>query len=143
MSDSSSKTENSNAFGADTEIFVVDDQKASRILLKAFLLRLGIAQVDEAKDGIEALRVLMGSGRGKSPFGAVFVSRKMKEMSGVDLVRNLRKVSGGSAVPVVIVSEDLDPALVKESLAAGANEYMLRPYTEETLKDVLMKVLKA
>lgn len=142
MSDSSTKPETTNSVYSDTEILVVDDQKASRILLRAFLTRIGVGRVDEAKDGIEALRVLMGSGRNNSPFDLVFVSRKMKEMNGLDLVRTLRKVAGGSEVPVIIVSEDLDPAFAKDAATAGATEYMLRPYTEEDLRALLKKVTR-
>jgi len=143
LSDFHSKPENTNSPYADTDILVVDDQKASRILLRAFLTRIGVGRVDEAKNGIEALRVLMVPGRNNWPFDLVFVSRKMKEMSGLELVRTLRKVTAGNAMPVVIISEDLDPSIAKEATMAGATDYMPRPYTEENLREMLKKVLKS
>lgn len=127
---------------AQSGVLLVDDQKAARLLLKSYMTRLGVGKIEEATDSIEALRILMQTTPGQCPFGAVLISRNMREMTGLQLVKNIRQLSGWSEFPIVVISEDLDPALVRDAAAAGASEYMLRPYDEETLKTILERTLK-
>ena len=122
-------------------LLLVDDQKAARQLLRAYLVRIGIGRIEEATDSIEALRILMLTSKGQSPFKAVFVSRAMREMSGLDLVKNIRLLAGWDDFPIVVISEDLDFVHVRESVQAGASEYLIRPYDEATLRSMLERLL--
>jgi two-component system, chemotaxis family, chemotaxis protein CheY len=123
-------------------ILLVDDQKAARLLLRAFLTRLGVGRVEEASDSIVALRLLMNTPSSHQAFAAAFVSRSMREMTGLELVRNIRQLAEWSDFPIVIVSEDPDPSLVRDAIAAGATDYILRPYSQETLLATLKRALK-
>lgn len=121
-------------------LLLVDDQKAARLLLKSFLGRIGVGKVEEATDSLEAMRILMQTGSAQSPFNALFISLEMREMTGLELIRNIRLLTGWTDIPIVVVSEDPDQTRVHESIAAGATEYLLRPYTEETLKAILDRI---
>lgn len=116
---------------------LVDDQRAARLLLRVFLLRQGVNFIEETADSISALRLLTATPHNLSPFKAVFISRVMPEMSGVEFVRTVRQLPGWANFPIVVISEDADPKLEEEAFAAGATDYLLRPYTEEELKAVL------
>ncbi len=120
---------------------LVDDQRAARMLLRVFLLRQGVNFIEESGDSISALRLLMATPQNLSPFKAVFISRVMPEMSGVEFVRTVRQLPGWANFPVVVISEDADPKLEDEAFAAGATDYLLRPYTEEDLKAVLARII--
>lgn len=127
---------------ANVGILLVDDQKAARVLLKSYLARLGFGKIEEATDSIEAVRILAQTPPAQCPFGIAFVSRSMREMSGLDFVRTIRQRTGWGDFPIVLVSEDLNPALVRDAIAAGATDYMLRPYDEKTLSDLLQRTLR-
>lgn len=121
-------------------LLLVDDQKAARILLRSYLNRLGVGDVEEATDSLEALRILMQTRAADCPFEAIFVSRSLREMSGLNLVKNIRLLAGWKDFPIVLISEDLDPSLAIEANKTGATEYLIRPYSEERLKAVLDRI---
>lgn len=123
-------------------ILLVDDQKAARLLMRSFLSRLGVGNVEEATDSIEALRLLMDTPSNHQAFAAAIISRSMREMTGLELVRNIRQLSGWNEFPIIIVSEDSDPSLVRDAISAGATDYIMRPYSQETLLATLMRALK-
>ena len=119
---------------------LVDDQRAARLLLRVFLIRQGVNFIEEAVDSISALRLLMATPQSQSPFSAVFISRQMREMSGLELLRTIRKLPGWTRFPIVIISEDSDAKLQSEAMAAGATDYLLRPFTEEELTALLRRI---
>ncbi len=120
-------------------LLVVDDQKAARQLLRAFFKRLGVGRIEEATDCIEAVRLL--TSKSQPPFHAAFISRSMREMTGTELVFDIRELEGFTNFPIVVVSEDLDPVHRKAAFGVGATDYLLRPYDEETLRALLAKLL--
>lgn len=119
---------------------LVDDQRAARLLLRVFLIRHGVNFIEEASDSISALRLLMSTPQNQSPFRAIFISRQMPEMSGLELVRTIRQLPGWAQFPIVIISEDNDAKLERDARNAGASEYLMRPYTEEELQAVLKRI---
>lgn len=119
---------------------LVDDQRAPRQLLRAFLLRIGVGQIEEASDSLEALRILMLSSRSQTPFDGIFINRTLREMDGLELVQNIRQLVGWQDFPIVVISEDTDAVHARENLEAGANEYLLRPYLESDLRAILDKL---
>lgn len=82
----------------------------------------------------------MATPQSQSPFHAVFISRQMPEMSGLELVRTIRQLPGWAQFPIVIISEDNDAKLHFDAVAAGATDYLMRPFTEEELTDLLKRI---
>lgn len=140
--ENSSNEKSSSVDLAKVAVLIVDDQKAARQLLHAYLLRIGVGKVEEATDKIEAMRVLTGSAKTKSPFRAVFVSRMMREMDALDLVSSIRQLAGWTDLPIVVVSEELDFGYVKDAVTVGASEYLIRPYDETALRSMLVRLLQ-
>ena len=122
-------------------ILVVDNQKAARQLLTAYLIRIGVGKVEEANDNIEALRILTASAKAKAPFRAVFVSRMMRDTGGLELVSSIRELPAWTDLPIVVVSEELDVRYVKDAVTVGASDYLIRPYGEESLRNMLVRLL--
>jgi two-component system chemotaxis response regulator CheY len=119
---------------------LVDDQRAARLLLRVFLVRQGVSFIEEAGDSISALRLLMATPQSQGSFRAVFISRQMPEMSGLELVRTIRQLPGRSQFPIVIISEDSDAKLQRDAVDAGATDYLMRPFTEEDLTALLKRI---
>lgn len=121
-------------------ILLVDDYKPARVLLRSYMARLGVGRVEEATDSIEALRLVMETTVNRTPFDAVFVSLGIREMNGLEFVRSIRQLSALSTLPLILISENSEAATTREALTTGINEFLLRPYEEETLKRILTKL---
>lgn len=121
-------------------LLLLDDQKAARLLLRAFLVRLGVPLIEEASNSISALRLLTATSPLITPFKAVFVSRMLPEMTGLEFVKTVRQLPGWELLPLIVISEDPSAIYEAEAHEAGASHYLLRPYLEEELKSILYDV---
>lgn len=90
--------------------------------------------VAEAANGKEALAVLAASER---PDLAV-VDWNMPEMNGLDFIRALRTRREYDPVRVVMATTETEMTQVATALAAGANEYVMKPYPKDALRDKLV-----
>jgi two-component system chemotaxis response regulator CheY len=107
---------------------VVDDSRAIRSVLRRMLGEIGL-DADEAGDGRQALALLA---RIPAP-DVVLVDWNMPVMDGLALVQALRATPEYDAVPVVMVTTESEVERVLQALEAGANEYLMKPFTKEGL----------
>ena len=110
---------------------VVDDSSTIRAILCLYLKKMDIEAV-EAADAREALVCLQ-----EAPLDLVLVDWNMPEMDGIDLIRQIRKVPGYDALPVVMVSTNSESEYVGAAMDAGANEYIQKPCTLDMLRQKL------
>ena len=110
---------------------VVDDSRAMRAILAGILGEAGF-QTEEAGDGEAALAALRAAAA-----DLVVVDWHLPGMSGPELVRAIRAQPAWSAVRVLMVTTEVDPARVREALDAGAQEYLMKPFSAEQLRDKL------
>ncbi len=111
---------------------VVDDSTAMRTILTRMLRELGM-DVAEAKDGREALRYIAENG----PADVMLVDWNMPEMNGLELVRAVRQDLKQRQVLMMMVTTETETAQMVKALAAGANEYLMKPFTKEALIEKL------
>jgi two-component system, chemotaxis family, chemotaxis protein CheY len=111
---------------------VVDDSRAMRMILGRTLREIGY-QIGEAGNGREALEVL---GHTVS-VDLVMVDWNMPEMDGLQLLKEIRRSPVHGAVPVVMVTTENEVEQMSLALAAGASEYVMKPFTKEILVDKL------
>ena len=112
---------------------VIDDSKAIRIILRKLLGELGF-EVAEAADGREALQRLNGP---MGPFDLALVDWNMPEMNGLEFVREVRGQGGHEDLTMVMVTTETESSQVVRALAAGANEYIMKPFSRDVLVDKL------
>jgi two-component system, chemotaxis family, chemotaxis protein CheY len=112
---------------------VIDDSKAIRIILRKLLGELGF-EVAEAADGREALQRLNGP---MGPFDLALVDWNMPEMNGLEFVREVRGQGGHEDLTMVMVTTETESGQVVRALAAGANEYIMKPFSRDVLVDKL------
>ena len=122
---------------ASAAILVVDDSSTMRRILKTTLMKLGASNVDEAGDGGEALTKCKAK-----QYGCVFTDWNMPEVDGLELVVSLRKEPGYAKVPIMMVTTEGGKKDVMEALMKGVNDYIVKPFTPEIVKDKLSKLLK-
>lgn len=91
-------------------------------------------EVLEAVNGLEAARLMESGGE---PVGLALVDWNMPEMSGYDLLLHLRSRPEWSSLVIVMVTTETDLDRMSAALAAGANEYVMKPFTREILVEKL------
>jgi two-component system chemotaxis response regulator CheY len=111
---------------------VVDDSKTMRMLLRHHLKKLGF-EVTEAANGREALLALQGMEKAD----LVLVDWNMPEMDGISFVRAIRAKPDYSSLPLVMVTTNTEMSQVSNALAAGANEYIMKPFNRDILREKL------
>ena len=117
------------------KILVVDDFSATRTIVINYLSKLGYKNTVEAEDGFSALARLKSA-----LFDLVVTDWSMSDMSGLDLLKQMRADSDLKHIPVLMVtSEDLQGNIVT-AIKAGLNDYIVRPFEEHTFKQKLEKI---
>jgi two-component system chemotaxis response regulator CheY len=111
---------------------IVDDSASMRMILKAHLKKLGF-EVTEAKNGREALICLKGT----TNTDLVLVDWNMPEMDGISFVRAVRAEPEYVSLPMMMVTTNTELSQVAEALAAGANEYIMKPFTGAMIREKL------
>ena len=115
---------------------VVDDSRAVRIILARTLKELGY-EVREAANGREALEVIEAE---KTSVTLVLADWNMPEMNGLELLKRLRQSPELSRLVVIMVTTETELDQMSAALEAGANEYVMKPFTKEILVEKLQLV---
>jgi two-component system chemotaxis response regulator CheY len=117
---------------------VVDDSKAMRMMLTRMLRGCGYDDIVEAGNGVEAFRsIRTESETANAPFDVVLVDWNMPEMSGIEFVRRVRNSGLLGAAPIVMVTSETAIEKITEALESGADEYLMKPFTENALLEKL------
>ncbi len=111
---------------------VVDDSRSMRMILGKTLKEIGF-QVTEAGHGEEALARL---NQGEE-VDLMLVDWNMPVMNGYELVRAVRANALLSSVRIMMVTTETSMSQLEQALAAGANEYLMKPFTKELLVEKL------
>lgn len=111
---------------------IVDDSRAMRALIGKMLGGMGVA-TSFAGDGREALESLETQGQ---PDFAL-VDWNMPEMNGFEFLQAVRAEPRFRGLPVVMVTTETEMSQVIRALEHGANEYVMKPFTLEILRDKL------
>jgi two-component system chemotaxis response regulator CheY len=112
---------------------VVDDSRAVRIIIGRTLKELGY-EVGEAGNGLQALDVLAAE---PESFSLVLADWNMPEMNGFELLTSLRQKPEFSSLVIVMVTTETEIGQMSAALEAGANEYIMKPFTRDVLVEKL------
>lgn len=117
------------------KVLVVDDFPTMRRIVKNLLKQLGFENIDEADDGVNALAKLKNGG-----FGLVVSDWNMPNMEGIDLLRAVRQEPAVKDIPFLMVTAEAEKEKVIEAIKAGVDNYIVKPFTAEVLKEKLEKI---
>ena len=118
------------------KFLVVDDFSTMRRIIKNLLNDLGYQNVSEADDGKTALPILQQGG-----IDFLISDWNMPGMSGLDLLKAVRADAKLAKLPVLMLTAEAKREQIVEAAAAGVNGYVIKPFTAETLKEKLSKIL--
>ena len=114
------------------QVLVIDDSRAMRMILCRMLRELGF-DVAEAANGREGLQQLDA---GLDP-ALVLVDWNMPEMTGIEFVEAVRKPPYTSEAKIVMVTTETEVPQMVRALEAGADEYVMKPFTKESIFEKL------
>jgi two-component system chemotaxis response regulator CheY len=120
----------------DLKFLVVDDFSTMRRIIKNLLNDLGYPNVEEADDGKTALPMLQAGN-----FDFLITDWNMPGMPGLDLIKAVRADGKLSKMPVLMLTAEAKREQIIEAAQAGVNGYVIKPFTAETLKEKLDKIL--
>ena len=119
------------------KLLVVDDSSTMRRIIKNTLSRLGYEDVLEGEDGVQGWTAL-----NENPdIGMLITDWNMPEMNGLELVKKVRADSRFTDLPIIMVTTEGGKAEVITALKAGVNNYIVKPFTPQVLKEKLSAVL--
>ncbi|MDD3731586.1 MAG: response regulator [candidate division Zixibacteria bacterium] len=120
----------------DFKILAVDDSPTMRRIIINTLKRAGYQDVVEAQDGKDALAKLK-----VDKFNFVITDWNMPEMDGLTFVTTLRSMDEFKNLPVLMVTTRSVKEDIMEAMKAGVNNYIVKPFTPETLKAKIEQIM--
>ena len=117
-------------------VLIVDDSSTMRRVIANTLKKLGYDDVVEAGDGEEGLQRVA-----QDRPDLILTDWKMPKMDGREFVRTLRTQGGMESIPVLMVTTHAERTDVVLALQAGVNDYVVKPFTPETLKEKIEALL--
>lgn len=116
---------------------VVDDFSTMRRIVKNLLKELGYSNVDEAEDGVQALAKLRSE-----TFDFVVSDWNMPNMDGLTMLQQIRADPALAKLPVLMVTAEAKKENIIAAAQAGANGYVVKPFTAATLDEKLNKIFE-
>ena len=117
-------------------ILIVDDYKTMLRVLRNFLLQLNFGNIAEATDGSIALQKLR-----QQDFGFVISDWNMEPMTGMQLLREVRADDKLKHLPFIMITAESKSENVIAAKQAGVSNYIVKPFSAETLKSKMTSVL--
>jgi two-component system chemotaxis response regulator CheY len=111
---------------------VVDDSRAMRMILRRIMSDQGYEVVDAA-DGQEALDVLEGGARPD----VALIDWNMPNVDGLELITRIRKKPEWRYMTLMMVTTESEYDQIVRALAAGAHEYVMKPFTPDAIVEKL------
>lgn len=123
-------------FNLNIKILVVDDFPTMRRIVKNLLNQLGFKNIEEAEDGMQAFNKLQSG-----EFSLVVSDWNMPNMEGIDLLRKVRQSQEPlCSIPFLMVTAEAEKEKVIEAIKSGVDNYIVKPFTLEVLKEKLEKI---
>ena len=124
------------ALDSSISVLIVDDASTMVHIIRNLLRRIGFKYIDEAPGGTSALARMK-----TKRYGLVISDWNMEPMSGIDLLRQVRADPGLGDIPFILVTAESRIEHVIAAKAAGANNYIVKPFNAQTLKVKIESVL--
>ncbi len=119
------------------KILIVDDSTMMRTVIRGAFESIGLRNIVESSDGVDALKKLIGQ-----DFDLIITDRNMPGMDGVTLVETVRSHSRYANVPILMVTTESEKETVIKALQKGVNGYIVKPFTPEILWQKALPLLR-
>ncbi|WP_027190929.1 chemotaxis response regulator CheY [Fundidesulfovibrio putealis] len=123
------------AYNKDMRVLVVDDFSTMRRIIKNILRQLGFTNIIEADDGSTAWETL-----NKDKIDFVISDWNMPKMPGIELLRKVRASEEFANMPFLMVTAEAQQENIIEAVQAKVSNYIVKPFTAETLGQKIDKI---
>lgn len=113
-------------------VLVADDSSTMRKIILRSLQAVGVSDATEAGDGEEAVVKFQ-----QETFDVVLTDWNMPKKNGLEVIQEIRKLN--ATVPIIMVTTEAEKTRVMEAIQAGVSDYLVKPFTAETLREKLEK----
>jgi len=122
-------------------ILLVDDADLARLTLRTTLSSMGFTHFVQAASGNEALEVLKKQAAAGEPVDLVTCDINMPGQSGIDFLKSVRGEPSFKDLPVIMVTVESEVSKVLECIVNGADDYLIKPFTSESVSQKISTVL--
>lgn len=119
------------------DVLIVDDYGTMRRIIRNLLKQLGFMNVEEAVDGKEAWGMIQN----KKSYGLIISDWNMEPMTGLELLQMIRGDDTTKHLPFIMVTAESKTENVIAARQAGVNNYIVKPFNAETLKQKMSSVI--
>jgi two-component system chemotaxis response regulator CheY len=123
------------AYNKDMRVLVVDDFSTMRRIIKNILRQLGFTNIIEADDGTTAWETL-----NKDRIEFIISDWNMPKMPGIELLRKVRASEEFASLPFLMVTAEAQQENIIEAVQAKVSNYIVKPFTAETLGQKIDKI---
>ena len=113
-------------------VLVADDSSTMRKIILRSLQAVGVPTAVEASDGEEALEIFKNGS-----FNLVLTDWNMPGKNGLEVVQEIRAIN--KEVTIIMVTTEAEKGRVLEAIQAGVSDYLVKPFTADTLREKLEK----
>ena len=124
------------ALDTSVPVLIIDDYQTMLRIIRNLLKKIGFTDVDEAKDGREALGKLR-----QKQYGLVISDWNMAPMTGFELLQEVRAIPALSRLPFIMVTAEARTQNVIAAKEAGVDNYIVKPFNADTLRAKVSTVL--
>jgi two-component system, chemotaxis family, chemotaxis protein CheY len=124
-------------YGRDLRILVVDDHSLTRTMVRAILKGIGFEQVNQAEGGSTAVEHILNE-----EVDLVICDWNMPEGNGLELLQSVRSREQYKTLPFIMLTAEAYRENVAAAMKAGVTDYIIKPFTADTLTEKLSVVLK-
>ena len=114
------------------KVLLVDDSGTMRTIQKRVLAKLGVEDVTEGEDGCQALKAFE-----EQSFDIILSDWNMPNMDGLAFLKEIRQRN--KDIPFIMITTESDRARVVAAIQAGCSDYLVKPFTPDSLKEKLEK----
>lgn len=115
-----------------TRVLVADDSSTMRKIILRSLNAVGVTEITEAADGQEAVSLFK-----PGLFDLVLTDWNMPGMTGLEVLKTIRQQD--TSIPIIMVTTEAEKSRVLEAIQAGVSDYLVKPFTADTLREKLEK----
>ena len=119
------------------KVLVVDDSSTMRKIIANALKKCGAGEIVEAGNGAEGIQQLKAG-----TVDLIVTDWNMPVMNGLEFVRELRALASCAATPVLMVTTNAESTDVTGAKEAGVNDYVVKPFTADTLQEKISALVK-
>jgi two-component system chemotaxis response regulator CheY len=120
----------------DLRFLIVDDMKYMRATIKSMLRSLGFEKIEQANDGMEALRILR-----THRIDIIISDWQMDRMDGLELLHEIRNDRNLASKPFMMVTGESELRFVEKAIESGVTEFIIKPFDPTTLSKKIKRII--